>query len=64
MKKLLIGLTLAALAASAVLAAAPATASSSAQGNVIDTRLYILIHSLGLSKIDTLTNPGTLLLVK
>jgi len=34
------------------------------QGELIDTRLYLLIRSLLDVKIDTLTNPGTMLLIK
>jgi hypothetical protein len=34
------------------------------QDELIDTRLYLLIRSLAGAKIDTLTNPGTLLLIK
>ena len=63
MKKLFIGLMFTALAVSAAPAATPAT-STSAQDCLIDTRLSIIINSLGLSKIDTLTNPGTMLLIK
>jgi len=36
----------------------------SSQDELVDTRLYLLIRSLLDVKIDTLTNPGTLLLIK
>ena len=79
MKRLLLCITLAALAASAQ--ATPAANATSAQDALIDTRLNaallasltdeavdtrlnFIIHSLGLSKIDTLTNPGLILLIK
>ena len=39
-------------------------AQGSPQGEIVDTRLYLLIRSLLDAKIDTLTKPGTLLLLK
>ena len=35
----------------------------SSQDELVDTRLYLLIRSLLDAKIDTLTNPGTMLLI-
>lgn len=62
MRTLFIGLMFAALAASAC-AANPAT-SASVLDCVIDTRLCIIINSLGLSKIDTVTKSGMFILLK
>ena len=36
----------------------------SSQDELIDSRLYLLVRSLTDVKIDTLTNPGTLLLIR
>jgi hypothetical protein len=55
---------LAILAASAAQAAAPATAPVTTQPNLlIDTRPNLIVR-LADRKIDTLTNPGTLIMVK
>jgi len=79
MKKLFICLMLAVLSASAQAApVADCTSAQDAVidtrlnaavlmsllGEAVDTRLNFIIFSLGLSKIDTLTKQGTLLLLK
>ena len=79
MKRLLFCFTFAALAASAQAAPAANVTSAqdalidtrlnaallaSLTDEAVDTRLNFVIHSLGLSKIDTLTNPGLILLIK
>jgi len=79
MKRLLFCFTLAALAASAQATPAASKTSAqdalidtrlnaallaSLTDEAVDTRLNFIIHSLGLSKIDTLTNPGLILLIK
>jgi len=79
MKRLLFGFMLAALAASVQAAPAANITSAqdalidtrlnaallaSLTDEAVDTRLNFIIHSLGLSKIDTLTNPGLILLIK
>jgi hypothetical protein len=57
-------LGLALSAASVVQAVAPATAPVTTQPNIlIDTRPNLVVRLTDL-KIDTLTNPGTLILVK
>ena len=55
-------LGLAMLAAPATQAATPA-ASATTTDALIDARPYLLVYS-DVRKIDTITNPGTLLLVK
>ena len=57
-------LGLAILASPATQAVSPATAPATTNETLIDARPYLLIRSVDQTKIDTLTNPGTLLLVK
>ena len=67
MKKLLnavLGLTLGAAVSASAQTPTPATASSSTLDTVLDTRLNIIIHSPDTSRIDTLTNPGILFILK
>ena len=67
MKKLLnaaLGLTLGAAVFASAQAANPATTSSSTLDTVLDTRFNMIIHSPDTSRIDTLTNPGILFIIK
>jgi len=67
MKKLIVqtaaGLGLAILASLATQAAGPVVSVTTQTDALIDARPYLLVYS-DVRKIDTLTNPGTLLLVK
>ena len=57
-------LGLAILASPATQAANEAASTATTTDVLIDARPYLLIRSVDQTKIDTLTNPGTLLLVK
>jgi len=67
MKKLLnavLGLTLGAAVSAPAKDIEPPTTSLSEEAAVIDTRFNMIIYSFDAAKIDTLTKPGILFILK
>jgi len=59
-----LGLTLGAAVSASAMGIEPATTSLSKAAIVLDTRFNMIIRSPDMSKIDTLTNPGILFILK